>query len=92
MPAEYVSTTRAGPRAASGPDRTPGFRDRLCTLYLALADTWLKKGQPQQAIFYLERVAQGFPNTRHAEEAQVRLSRLRGSPGKRAGTKSTSGS
>src|SRR5207302_3818202 len=54
--------------------------DRLSLLYLALADAWLKKGQPQQAIFYLERIVQAFPTTRHAEAAQARLAQLRGSP------------
>jgi thioredoxin-like negative regulator of GroEL len=54
--------------------------DRLCVLYLSLAETWLKKGQPQQAIFYLERVIKTFPSTRHAEVAQTRLTRLLGTP------------
>ncbi|MFO0880889.1 MAG: thioredoxin family protein [Gemmataceae bacterium] len=54
--------------------------DRLSVLYLSLADTWLKKGQPQQAIFYLERIQKMFPGTRHADLAGQRLSRLRGSP------------
>jgi thioredoxin-related protein len=54
--------------------------DRLGVLYLALADTCLKKGQPQQAVFYLERVVQSFPNSRHAEAAQVRLSQIQGQP------------
>ena len=54
--------------------------DRLGVLYLALADTCLKKGQPQQAAFYLERVVQSLPNTRHAEAAQVRLSQIQGQP------------
>lgn len=54
--------------------------DRLSVLYLGLADSWLKKGQPQQATFYLERVVQSFPNTRHAEAAQVRLTQIQGSP------------
>ena len=49
-------------------------------LYLSLADSWLKKGQPQQAIFYLERVIKMFPGSRQAEAAQVRLTRLRGAP------------
>ena len=40
----------------------------------------MKKGQPQQAIFYLDRVIKTFPGTRHADLAQVRLSRLRGTP------------
>ena len=58
--------------------------DRLGVLYLSLADTCLKKGQPQQAAFYLERVVQNFPNSRHAEAAQVRLSQIQGQPPMRA--------
>jgi thioredoxin-related protein len=54
--------------------------ERLSVLYLALADTLLKKGQPQQAVFYLERVVKCYPNTRHAEAAQARLARLQGPP------------
>ena len=54
--------------------------DRLGVLYMGLADTCLKKGQPQQAVFYLERVVQSFPNSRHAEAAQVRLSQIQGQP------------
>jgi tetratricopeptide (TPR) repeat protein len=56
--------------------------DRLSVLYLSLADVWLKKGQPQQAVFYLERVIQTFPNTRHAETAQGKLAQIQG-PGMR---------
>jgi thioredoxin-like negative regulator of GroEL len=52
--------------------------DRLGTLYLALAETWLKKGQPQQAAQCLERLVKAFPGTRHAEAAQVRLDQLQG--------------
>jgi thioredoxin-like negative regulator of GroEL len=52
--------------------------ERLSTLYLTLAETWLKKGQPQQAVFYLERVVQTFPNTRNADIAQVRLAQIQG--------------
>jgi tetratricopeptide (TPR) repeat protein len=55
--------------------------ERLSLLYLTLAETWLKKGQPQQAIFYLERVVQTFPNTRNADIAQVRLAQIQG-PGR----------
>jgi thioredoxin-like negative regulator of GroEL len=54
--------------------------DRLGVLYLALADTWLRKGQPQQAIFYLQRIVKMFPGSQHAEKAQVTLARLRGAP------------
>lgn len=52
--------------------------ERLSTLYLTLAETWLKKGQPQQAILYLERIVQTFPNTRNADIAQVRLAQIQG--------------
>jgi thioredoxin-related protein len=52
--------------------------DRLGTLYLALAETWLQKGQPQQAVQCLERVVKTFPSSRQAEVAQVRLTQLRG--------------
>jgi hypothetical protein len=54
--------------------------DRMSVLYLTLAEGWLKKGQPQQAVFYLERVVQTFPNSRHAEVAQVRLAQIQGAP------------
>ena len=52
--------------------------DRLGILYLSLAETWLHKGQPQQAAQCLERVIQSCPGTRQAEAAQVRLSYLKG--------------
>jgi hypothetical protein len=54
--------------------------DRLGVLYLGLAENCLKKGQPQQAVFYLERVVQVFPNSRHAETAKTRLSQIQGGP------------
>jgi len=56
------------------------LNERLCVMYLNLAETWLRKGQPQQAVFYLERVLVTAPNTRHAEMAQVRLTQLQGQP------------
>jgi thioredoxin-like negative regulator of GroEL len=52
--------------------------DRLGSLYLTLAESWLKKGQPQQAVFYLERVVKLFPNTRNADLAHVRLAQIQG--------------
>ena len=54
--------------------------ERLSTLYLTLAETWLKKGQPQQAALYLERVIRTFPGTRQAETAQTQLSAIQGRP------------
>jgi hypothetical protein len=54
--------------------------DRLSVLYLSLADTWLKNGQPHQAVIYLERIVQAFPGTRQAETAQLRLLQIQGQP------------
>jgi thioredoxin-like negative regulator of GroEL len=53
---------------------------RLGGLYLSLAETWIKKGRPQQAAFYLDRVIKTFPGSRYAETAQVRLANLQGLP------------
>jgi thioredoxin-like negative regulator of GroEL len=63
------------------------MNNRLGELYLGLADTWLQKGQPQQAMLCLERVIRTFPNTRHAEMAQYRLNQLQGLPAQPAGFK-----
>jgi thioredoxin-like negative regulator of GroEL len=52
--------------------------NRLSSLYLSLAETWIKKGQPQQAAQYLDRVIKSFPGTRDAETAQVRLANIQG--------------
>jgi thioredoxin-related protein len=57
--------------------------ERLGFLYLSLAETWVKRGQPQQAVFWLERVQQTFPGTRQAEAAQTRLAQLQGEPARR---------
>jgi tetratricopeptide (TPR) repeat protein len=60
---------------------------RLGDMYLGLADTWLQKGQMQQAMLILERVVRNFPNTRQAEAAHLRLSQLQGLPTQPAGFK-----
>jgi predicted Zn-dependent protease len=54
--------------------------DQLGVLYLSLAETWLKKGQPEQAVLCLERVVQTLPGTRQAEAAQTRLAQIQGQP------------
>jgi len=50
--------------------------DRLGGLYLALADSYLKRGEVKKAEFYLKRVVQAFPGSRLAESAQIRLAQL----------------
>lgn len=56
--------------------------DRLGFLHLALAEAWLKSGQPQQATLCLEHVVQVFPGTRQAEAARARLAQIQGQPGR----------
>jgi thioredoxin-like negative regulator of GroEL len=50
--------------------------EQLGALYLELAEAWLKRGQPQQAAPYLERVVQLLPGSRQAETAQARLAQI----------------
>jgi thioredoxin-like negative regulator of GroEL len=52
--------------------------DRLGNLLLSLAETWLKKGQPQQAVQCLERVVKTFPGSHQAEMAHTRLGQIQG--------------
>jgi thioredoxin-like negative regulator of GroEL len=59
------------------------FGDRLAEMYLALAESHLKRGQPQQAKHFLERTIRAFPGTHHAESAQIRLEQLQGAPTRR---------
>lgn len=56
------------------------FGDRLAEMYLALAESHLKRGQPQQAKHFLERTIRAFPGTHQAESAQIRLEQLQGAP------------
>lgn len=80
--AEGTEASKLAAEIKSNPEWTKQACDqmgeRLSGLYLTLAETWLKKGQPQQAVFYLERVVQTFPNTRNANIAQVRLAQIQG--------------
>jgi thioredoxin-like negative regulator of GroEL len=72
----------------NNPDRLRQAADmageQLGSLYLSLAETCLKKGQPQQAALWLERVVQTLPNTRQADAAQMRLAQIQGQPTTRA--------
>jgi thioredoxin-related protein len=59
------------------------FGDRLAEMYLAMAESHLKRGQPQQAKHFLERTIRAFPGTHQAESAQIRLDQLQGAPTRR---------
>jgi thioredoxin-related protein len=54
--------------------------ERLALMYLSLAEAWLNKGHPEQAILYFHRVLQTLPGSRYAETAQARLIQIQGQP------------
>ena len=54
-----------------------GLTDRLGSMYLSMAENWLRKGQVQLAATCFERVVSAAPGTRHAETAQLKLAALR---------------
>jgi thioredoxin-like negative regulator of GroEL len=77
---EGQEATKLASEIKSNPDWLQGACDslseRLGGLYLALADSLLKRGDPQRAEFYLQRIIQAFPGSRQAESAQIRLGQL----------------
>jgi thioredoxin-like negative regulator of GroEL len=86
--AEGAEAAQLAGEIKSNPERLRQAADmageQLGSLYLSLAETYLKKGQPQQAMLWLERVIQTLPNTRQADAAQMRLAQLQGQPATRA--------
>ncbi len=52
--------------------------DRLGNMWIALADTMLREGQPDRARYYFERIIHAFPGTGLAERAEIRLNQLTG--------------
>ena len=66
----------------NNPDRLAAaceqMNDKTAAMYLALADTWAKKGQHREATACLEKVMKLSPNSGHANLAQARLSSLQG--------------
>lgn len=68
-------------RLAGSVQENPEYLAKACdalnhrsgVMYLALAESWMKKGQPEQAAVCLERVLQVAPGSRPAEVAQSKL-------------------
>lgn len=54
------------------------MNDRTAAMYLALAESWAKKGQGAEAAECLKKVIALCPNTRHADVAQGELRKLQG--------------
>jgi len=53
------------------------LNQRTVTMYLTLADAWVKKGQTTEAISCLEKVLRLAPGSQQAQLAQAQLTRLR---------------
>jgi len=60
-----------------------GLENRLGTMYLALADSWIKQGKYDEAAASLAKVQQQFPNTLNAQLAQLKLAQIQGLPNQR---------
>jgi thioredoxin-like negative regulator of GroEL len=73
---QLLSDIRADPETAR--IAADQLADRLGSLYVSMAERFIQRGQPQQAVVYLERVIAACPNTRHAETAQTRLAQIQG--------------
>jgi hypothetical protein len=60
------------------------LEDRLAGMYLAMADSWMKKGDKAQAQECLERLVQACPKSVQAQSAQTRLAQIQGRPTQQA--------
>jgi thioredoxin-like negative regulator of GroEL len=56
------------------------MNDRLAASYLTLADSWTKKGNPEQAAIWLEKVLKLNPTGPSAVLAQTRLAQIQNRP------------
>lgn len=54
-----------------------GLTERLGSLYLSMAENWMRKGQVHRAISCYERVMLVAPGSRHADLAQAKLAPLK---------------
>jgi tetratricopeptide (TPR) repeat protein len=56
------------------------LNERLATMYATLGDTWLKKGEKEQAAACFEKAVRAAPASLVARDAQVKLTSLSGKP------------
>ena len=57
------------------------MNQRTASLYLTLAEAWVKRGEPVEAVACYEKVAKLIPNSRFADIATAELIRLRSTSG-----------
>ena len=53
------------------------MNQKTASMYLTLAESWMKKGQEKEALACLEKVTKLCPNTRFAEQAQGKMNSIR---------------
>jgi thioredoxin-related protein len=79
---ESKEATALAAEIKNHPDRLAAaceqMNEKTAAMYLALADSWSRKGQDKEASACLEKVMKLCPNSRHAELAQVRLTQIQG--------------
>ena len=56
------------------------FNERLASMYATLGDTWLKKGEKEQAAACFEKAVRTAPASMVARDAQAKLATLIGKP------------
>ena len=56
------------------------LNERLATMYNTLGETWLKKGEKEQAAAWFEKAVHAAPASLVARDAQGKLSTLSGKP------------
>ena len=57
--------------------------EKLASLYLSMGESQALKGSPEDATHTYERIVRMFPESRQAEIAKQRLTRLKGMPGEK---------
>jgi len=57
------------------------MNERTASMYLTLAEAWVKKGQPVEALACYEKVARLTPNSRLADIASAEMTKLRATSG-----------
>jgi TolA-binding protein len=54
------------------------MNEKTAAMYLALAESWSKKGQDKDAAACLEKVMKLCPDSRFSERAQMQLAKIQG--------------
>ena len=72
--AELAAEIRANPEKLS--IACQHLNERLASMYAALGETWVKKGDREQAVTYYEKAVKAAPASTVARDAQAKLTGL----------------